>query len=84
MSIRDVTYNYTDAYVEAYRGDTIFIPIQKTLDIGATYDSQLRKNPNSVDFFTLEIVDNKVIIPSITSESLVDEYVLDVQETKII
>lgn len=56
--------------ISVYRGDSIKIPIIAPLTEGAIYRAQLRVAPESVNYYTLLIVDNKMIVNTSQSESL--------------
>lgn len=67
---------------EAIRGDTVEIDIRAEIESGSTIRCQLRKYPDSASYYELTVENDKIIIPSIISNQLIGEYVLDVEVTK--
>ena len=81
VSIRTTSIDYTDAYFEAFRGDTVIIPIQKVIPEGSTTKSQLRSTPDDSSYFDLIISNNTIIINPEISSQLEGTYYLDLETT---
>lgn len=63
------------------RGDTVLIPIEAKLIVGATYRCQLRKNAEADEFLVLAIVENNILLPAEQSATLEeDTYLVELEE----
>lgn len=67
--------------IRAVRGDSLSIPLTVVIPEGVTIRVQLRKGPESLDYYVLEVIDNHIIIPTEISSALVGLYQFDVEFT---
>lgn len=67
--------------IKVYRGDSIEIDIICAINPLATYRSQLRQTPESAEFLSLAIEQNKILITSAQSETLSENtYYVELEE----
>ena len=65
--------------IDLVRGDDSFIPVVVDIPVGSINIIQLRQYPEAVNYFILEIIDNKIFIPASITINLSGHYELEIE-----